>query len=89
MNVIKEFRKYYDIDDIGRIYRTMYYDKDEVNITQLFLDHKLIRYIGKGSIDKRAGSLQSGTRINQDHVDKKIFITIAAKGKQILLFGEL
>jgi len=81
----EEFLDMFDLDDIGCIYRTLYNN----DMMESFLEHKLIRYIGKGSIGKRAGAVQLGTKITQKHVDDKIYIKFTSKGEAVIKFNEL
>lgn len=85
-NKIKqEFIQSFGMDDIGCIWRKVY---GSVAMDS-FLEHKLVRHIGKGSIGKRAGAIRTGTRITQKHVDDKTYIIVTPKGEALIKFNEL
>lgn len=85
IKIKEEFLHTFGIDDIGCIWRKLY-DSDMMDS---LLEHKLIRHIGKGSIGKKAGACQAGTRITQKHVDNKLYIIVTLKGEALIKFNEL
>lgn len=83
--ILQMFYLNFHKEDVDCVWRKLLNDDE----TDLLIEHKLLRYVGKREIGKRAGRIQSGTKINQDHVDQKSFIIVTEKGKQLILFNEL
>lgn len=82
VDVQKNFCEDYDVHDIGICWRALIPDN---NISD-YLSHKLIRFIGKGSIGKRT---PAGRKINEHDLKSNVFVTITAKGKRLLYYDAL